>query len=88
MIIAKFTYNNTKNANISYTYFKLNFSYYLPIFFKENFNFRFQSKLANKLLIKLKKLRIIFQKNFYYIQKLQIYIYNKNAKPKSYVLDN
>ena len=36
------------------------------MFYKKDINLCFKSKLANKLLIKLKKLIIIYKKNFYY----------------------
>lgn len=51
-------------------------------------NFCFQSKIINKLLAKLKELMIIYQKNFYYAQKLQKQAYNKDVKPENYIFNN
>ena len=51
--MAKFTYNNSKDVSINYMLFKLNFSYYLCIFFEENINLSFQSKTADELFAKL-----------------------------------
>lgn len=65
--MTEFIYNNTKNANTSYTFFKLNCDYYFHIFYKKDINLHFKSKLANELLKKLYELIIIFRKNFYYI---------------------
>ena len=36
--MAKFVYNNAKNAGISYTSFKLNYGYYYCVFFKKDIN--------------------------------------------------
>lgn len=64
--MAKFAYDNSKNASIGYVPFKLNCNYYLQILFKKNVNpqSQSQSKTANKLAAKLQKLIIIFCKNF------------------------
>ena len=34
MLMTKYIYNNTKNTNIDYISFKLNFKYYYCIFYK------------------------------------------------------
>lgn len=80
MSITKFTYNNFKNINISYIFFKINYKYYFQILYKKDINFNFKFKLANKLLVKLKKLIIICYKNFYYTQNFEKYIYNNKLK--------
>ena len=36
--MAKFAYNNYKNANIDYTFFKLDYGYHAYISFKKNTN--------------------------------------------------
>ena len=66
--MAKFTYNNAKNANTGNIPFKLNFGYHLSIFFEENTNPRSWSKIVNKLSTELKKLIIICWENLYRIQ--------------------
>ena len=47
--IAKFAYNNAKNASIGHTLFKLNFGYYSRILYKDDVNSRSKSKLVDKL---------------------------------------
>ena len=41
--MARFTYNNTKNASIDYTLFKFNGKYHLYISYKKDLNFRLKS---------------------------------------------
>lgn len=60
--MAKFPYNNRKNASISYILFKLNSGFYFIVFLKD-FDFCSKSKATNKLKTKLKKLIIIYCKN-------------------------
>ena len=52
----EFTYNDSKNASINHTLFKLNWSYYPKVAFKENVDLRLRSRSANKLAEELKKL--------------------------------
>lgn len=47
--MAKFAYNNTKNINIGYMPFKLNYNYYPWILYKEDVDFCSKSKIADKL---------------------------------------
>ena len=54
--MAKFTYNNTKNASTSHTLFKLNCEYYLYVFFEDNVNFCPKSHTAEELVKNLKDL--------------------------------
>ncbi len=54
--MAKFSYNNTKNASIGYTLFELNYGYHLQVLFKEDVNFRSRFCFANKLAKELRKL--------------------------------
>ncbi len=57
--MAKFAYNNAKNASTSHTPYELNYEYYSRAFYKKNINPCFQSKLADKLVTELQKLMII-----------------------------
>ena len=54
--IAKFAYNNTKNASINHTPLELNWEFYSQVLFEGDINSRSRSCLANKLADKLKKL--------------------------------
>lgn len=50
----EFAYNNTKNTNIGYMLFELNYGYHLYVSsYKKDINFYFKAKSANKLLIEL-----------------------------------
>ena len=50
--------------------FELNYKYHLQMLYKDYINLYSMSKLADKLLAKLRKLIIICKDNFYYTQKL------------------
>ena len=43
--MTKFIYNNDKNINICYIFFKLKYRYYFCIFYKKNLNFHLKSKI-------------------------------------------
>lgn len=62
--MVEFLYNNMKNAGKEYISFKFYFGYYLYIFYKQDFDPHFKSKVANKLTKKLGNLLAIFRKNF------------------------
>lgn len=51
--MAKFAYNNIKNAITNYIIFKLNCSYYIYTFYKKNVNFYIKSKTANNIRVEL-----------------------------------
>lgn len=51
--MAKFVYNNIKNASTSYIYFELNCGYHFYVFYEENNDLYSKTKSANELLIKL-----------------------------------
>lgn len=51
LLMAEFAYNNTKNANIGYMFFKLNYEYHLQISYKEDINSHFKSNTIDELLI-------------------------------------
>ena len=82
--MAKFAYNNAKNASINQMLFKLNFGYHLWVSYEENIDPCSKSKLKDKLSIELKKLITVCKENFYYTQELQKQIHSKRIKLKSY----
>lgn len=51
-----FSYNNTKNTNISKIFFELNYGYYAQVFLKDNINLYSKFCSANKLAKVLRKL--------------------------------
>ncbi len=52
--MAKFAYNNAKNASTGHTPFKLNYSYHPRVSFEEDVKPRSRSRSANKLAEKLR----------------------------------
>ena len=66
----EFVYINAKNINTNYIFFKLNYSYYPYMFFKDT-NPCLRFYLANKLAKELKNLILIYQQNLIYTQKQQ-----------------
>ena len=82
--MAKFAYNNSKNASTGYTIFKLNSGYHPRMLYKEDVNPHSQSKSINKLSAELRELMIVCQKNLYHAQELQKQAYDKGIKPRSY----
>ncbi len=62
--MVEFTYNNAKNASTGHTIFELNCGFHLQTFYKEDINPRSQSRLADKLTEKLRKLMTVYMKNF------------------------
>ena len=65
--MAKFAYNNAKNASIGYMPFKLNCEYHTYVLYKKVINPHPKSKLTNKLSAKLRELLIICRENLHYI---------------------
>ena len=61
--MAKFVYNNTKNASSGHMPFELNYGYHSRMSYKEDVNPRFKSKLANELSTKLRELMIVCKEN-------------------------
>ena len=84
--MAKFAYNNAKNANISHSSFKFNCKYHLCVSYKEELNLCSKSKIVEKLSSKLQNLIAICQQNLYHAQELQKQAHNKGVKPQSYTL--
>ena len=82
--MAKFAYNNAKNASTGHTPFKLNCGYHPQMSYEEDVDPRSQSKLEDKQSAELKKLMIVCQENLYHTQKLQKRAHDKGVKPWSY----
>ena len=61
--MAKFAYNNAKNASISYTSFELNCGYHPRVSYKEDLDLRSKFKAADELAGKLRELMISYQEN-------------------------
>lgn len=66
LLIAKFVYNNAKNASTGCTPFELNYDYQSRISYKKDIYSRSRSKIVEKLLSKLGKLMIVCRENIYY----------------------
>ena len=64
--MAEFAYNNLKNASTGYTFFKLNYRYYLLVFYKEDLNICSKLKTAEKLSFELQNLMAVYQQNPYH----------------------
>ncbi len=62
--MAKFAYNNAKNATTNGTPFKLNCSYHPQASYKKNVDSHSQSKSADKLATKLKELIAVCREKF------------------------
>ena len=56
LLIAELIYNNTKNDNIGYTSFKLNYKYYLYVSYKKDFDLQSKSRIAKEFSSKLEEL--------------------------------
>ena len=69
--MAKFVYNNAKNASTGYTPFELNCGYHPCISFKENIDPRFQSKTVKELSNKLRELMTVCWENLHHAYELQ-----------------
>ncbi len=54
--MAKFAYNNIKNASTCYTLFELNYGFYPRVLFEKDVDPYFKSRLANKPADELRKL--------------------------------
>ena len=64
--IAKFAYNNAKNASTSYTPFELSCGYYPQMLYEEDVNLCSQSKSADKLSAELRELIIVCRENLHH----------------------
>ena len=52
--------------------------------YKNNIDPCSKSKSVDELLVKLRKLIIVYQENLYHAQNFQKRTYNKSVKPRSY----
>ncbi len=68
--IAKFAYNNAKNASIGYILFKLNYGYHPKVLFKKDVDSHSRSCSADKLAEELRELMEVYCQNLLYAQKL------------------
>ena len=84
--IAKFAYNNAKNASTGHTPFELTCGYHPCVSYKENLDSHSKLRTAEELSSELQELMTVCQQNFYHTQELQKSAYNKGVKPQSYAL--
>ena len=84
LLMAKYAYNNPKNASTGHMPFELNCGYHPWVSYEEDVNLRSQSKLADKLLAELRELMIICRENLHHAQELQKQVYDKGVKSRSY----
>ena len=84
--MAKFAYNNAKNASTGSTLFKLTYGYHPRMSYEKKVNSRSKSKSADKLSAKLRELIIVCWENLHYAQELQKRVHNKGVKPRNYTL--
>ena len=74
--MTKFVYNNSKNASINHIFFKLNYKYYLFIFYKKNLDFYFKVKKHKKIVFQVSKLNsFLLIKFLSYPKTLKISLY-------------
>ena len=83
--MAKFAYNNAKNASTSHTSFKLNCDYHFCVFYKEDLDPRSKSKAADELAGVIRELMTSCQENLRHAQDFQKRAHYKGVKPRSYV---
>ena len=82
--MAKFAYNNAKNASTGYTPFELNCGYHLWFSYKEDLDPRSKSRTAEELSSELRELMTVCQQNLHHAQELQKQAHDKGVKPRSY----
>lgn len=87
LLIPKFTYNNAKNASMSYNLFKLNYGFHVRIWYKEDVKPFSKLKAAIKLANQMQKFMSVWRENLQHAQKLTKCHHDKHTKPKSYALD-
>ena len=88
LLMAKFTYNNAKNASTSHTLFELNCGYHPRMSYKEEVNSRSKSKSVDELSAELRELMIVCQENLHHVQEFQKRAHDKGVKPRSFALDD
>ena len=83
--MAKFAYNNAKNASTGHMPFELNCGYHLWMSYEKEVDPCSKSKLVDKLSAELRELMIVCQQNLYHTQELQKWAHDKGVKPRNYV---
>ena len=68
--MAKFAYNNAKNASTGLTLYELKYGYHSWMSYKNDVDPCSKSKLADKLSIELRELMIVCQENLHHAQEL------------------
>ena len=68
--MAKFAYNNAKNASTGHTSLELNCGYHPKMLYEEEVNSRSKSKLVDKLSANLRELMTVCQENLHHVQEL------------------
>ena len=84
--MAKFVYNNFKNANSNHILFKLNYDYHSQVSLKNKYDKHFRFFQANKLGTELRELINICCQNLLHAQDLQKQTYDKGVKLWKYGL--
>ena len=84
--MAKFAYNNAKNASIGHTLFKFNYGYHFRVSFKEDVDLCSRFSSTNKLAKELSELIEVCCQNLFHAKKLQKRAHNKGVKNCSYTL--
>lgn len=82
--MAKFAYNNLKNASMGHTPFEHDCRYYPRVFFEDEYNTYSRSFSADRLAMELRKLITIYRQNLLYTQDIQKQTYDKGVKLCSY----
>ncbi len=62
--MAKFTYNNARNASTGYTPFELNYGFHPKVSYKEDVDPYFRSKSVDMLATVLRELMTVCRDNF------------------------
>ena len=68
--MAKFAYNNAKNASTGFTPFEFNCGYHSRVSYKKNLDPRSKSRTAKELSSKLRELMTVCQQNLHHAQEL------------------
>ena len=86
--MAKFAYNNAKNASNGHTPFELNYGYHPRVSFEEDIDPGSRSKTADELSVELQELMIVCRYNLHHAQELQKQAYYMGVKPRSYAFSD
>ena len=86
--MAKFAYNNAKNASIGHTPFELNCGHHPGISYKEDVNPHSKFKAIDELSNELRELMIVCRENLHHAQELQKRAHDKGVRPRSYTPGN